>query len=78
MLSKLGGETSCGYAYRYGLRVMHFLDTLQRSSVKIGTIQRRLAWLLCKDDTLKSRTVSTFLCACTIHDVADACSAYSL
>jgi hypothetical protein len=30
------------------------------SSVKIGTIQRRLAWPLRKDDTLKSRSVYPF------------------
>ena len=30
------------------------------SSVKIGTIQRRLAWPLRKDDTLKSRGVYPF------------------
>jgi len=34
------------------------LDPLRRSSVKIGTIQRRLAWPLRKDDTQKSRMVS--------------------
>ncbi len=31
------------------------------SSVKIGTIQRRLAWPLRKDDTHKSRSVYNFL-----------------
>ena len=36
-------------------------DSLRRSSVKIGTIQRRLAWPLRKDDTHKSRSVSIFL-----------------
>ena len=35
-------------------------DPLRRSSVKIGTIQRRLAWPLRKDDTHKSRSVSHF------------------
>ena len=34
------------------------VDPLRRSSVKIGTIQRRLAWPLRKDDTQKSRMVS--------------------
>ena len=38
----------------------HHLDPLRRSSVKIGTIQRRLAWPLRKDDTQKSRMVSNF------------------
>ena len=33
------------------------LDSLRGSSVKIGTIQRRLAWPLRKDDTHKSRSV---------------------
>jgi len=33
------------------------LDSLRGSSVKIGTIKRRLAWPLCKDDTHKSRSV---------------------
>ena len=33
------------------------LDSLRGSSVKIGTIQRRLAWPLRKDDTHKSRIV---------------------
>ena len=37
------------------------LDSLRGSSVKIGTIQRRLAWPLRKDDTHKSRSVHNFL-----------------
>ena len=37
------------------------LDSLRGSSVKIGTIQRRLAWPLRKDDTHKSRSVTIFL-----------------
>ena len=36
------------------------LDSLRRSSVKIGTIQRGLAWPLRTDDTHKSRSVSIF------------------
>ena len=36
------------------------MDPLRRSSVKIGTIQRRLAWPLRKDDTHKSRSVHNF------------------
>ena len=32
-------------------------DSLRGSSVKIGTIRRRLAWPLRKDDTHKSRSV---------------------
>ena len=35
-------------------------DSLRGSSVKIGTIQRRLAWPLRKDDTHKSRSVDNF------------------
>ena len=35
-------------------------DSLRGSSVKIGTIQRRLAWPLRKDDTHKSRTYHFF------------------
>ena len=37
------------------------MDSLQGSSDKIGTIQRRLAWPLRKDDTHKSRSVTFFL-----------------
>ena len=37
------------------------MDSLRGSSVKIGTIQRRLAWPLRKDDTHKSRSVKTYL-----------------
>ena len=36
----------------------NFSDSLRGSSVKIGTIQRRLAWPLRKDDTRKSRSVT--------------------
>ena len=35
------------------------LDSLRGSSVKIGTIQRRLAWPLRKDDTHKSRSANS-------------------
>ena len=37
------------------------VDSLRGSSVKIGTIQRRLAWPLRKDDTHISRSVEFFL-----------------
>ena len=37
------------------------MDSLRGSSVKIGTIQRRLAWPLRKDDTHKSRSVNISL-----------------
>ena len=43
------------------LQEHQYLDPLRRSSVKIGTIQRRLAWPLRKDDTHKSRSVNNFL-----------------
>ena len=36
-------------------------DSLRGSSDKIGTIQRRLAWPLRKDDTHKSRSVNIIL-----------------
>ena len=36
-------------------------DSLRGSSVKIGTIQGRLAWPLRKDDTHKSRSVNNFV-----------------
>ena len=36
------------------------MDSLRGTSVKIGTIQRRLAWPLRKDDTHKSRSVPNF------------------
>ena len=36
------------------------MDLFRESSVKIGTIQRRLAWPLRKDDTHKSRSVTNF------------------
>jgi len=41
-------------------RRINLLDSLRGSSVKIGTIQRRLAWPLRKDDTHKSRSVNNF------------------
>ena len=48
------------------------LDSLRGLSVKIGKIQRRLAWPLRKDDTHKSRSVPSFLCKgrlvfCFVH-----------
>ena len=36
------------------------MDSLRGSSVKIGTIQRILAWPLRKDDTHKSRSVNNW------------------
>jgi hypothetical protein len=40
------------------------MEPLRRSSDKIGTIQRRLAWPLRKDDTHKSRKYETFCLWC--------------
>jgi len=37
------------------------LDSLRGSSVNIGTIQRRLAWPLRKDDTNTSRRVNEYI-----------------
>ena len=42
----------------------YFSDSLRGSSVKIGTIQRRLAWPLRKDDTHKSRSVNIVFLFC--------------
>ena len=42
-------------------------DSLRRSSDKIGTIQRRLAWPLRKDDTHKSRRVTKFFAPRPMH-----------
>ena len=38
------------------------LDSLRGSSIKLGTMQRRLAWPLRKDDTHTSRSVSNCRC----------------
>ena len=40
-----------------GSHFMRSVDSSRGSSVKIGTIQRRLAWPLRKDDKHKSRSV---------------------
>ena len=39
----------------------NIMDSLRRSSVKIGTIQRRLAWPLRKDDTVTLTHTHTLL-----------------
>ena len=46
------------------------LDSFRGSSVKIGTIQRRLAWPLRKDDTHKSRSDSSFFGLLPMHCMA--------
>ena len=53
-------------AHNLAERALILLDPLRGSSVKIGTIQRRLAWPLRKDDTHKSRSVHNFFFAGTI------------
>ena len=45
-------------------------ELLRETSVKIGTIQRRLAWPLRKDDTHKSRSVSIFFAAAHLITVS--------
>ena len=52
------GQLSLSTGSRLARNVL--LDSLRGSSVKIGTIQRRLAWPLRKDDTHKSRSVTNF------------------
>ena len=43
------------------------MDSLRGSSIKIGTIQRRLAWPLRKDDAHKSRSVNNMCIYIYIH-----------
>ena len=50
--NKHGQQSSKGQA---------LVDSLRGSSVTLGTIQRRLAWPLRKDDTHKSRSVNNFV-----------------
>ena len=42
-------------------QIIRITDSLRGSSVKIGTIQGRLAWPLRKDDTHKSISVNIFV-----------------
>ena len=46
------------------------LDSFWGSSIKIETIQRRLAWPLRKDDTHKSRSGHDFLMCCAAEEAA--------
>ena len=48
-----------------------YVDSLRGSSVKLGTILRRLEWPLRKDDTHKSRSVNNFAAhgSMYVHDV---------
>ena len=55
ILMTLNLEDMSTYAFTFT-----FMDSLRGSSDKIGTIQRRLAWPLRKDDTHKSRSVPSF------------------
>ena len=52
----------CHIFARISSKLCQTLDSLRESSVKIGTIQRRLAWPLRKDDTHKSRSVNKLSC----------------
>ena len=61
LLWKLDTSSSCSIAcVPTGPASLCVTDSLRGSSVKIGTIQRRLAWPLRKDDTHKSRRVTKF------------------
>merc|ERR1711994_548525 len=51
------------------------LDSFRGSSVKIGTIQRRLAWPLRKDDTHKSRSDTSFFCC--LHFAPGQCEPFT-
>ena len=48
----------------------YLLDSLGGSSVKLGTMQRRLAWPLRKDDTHKSRNVNNYRCVISVALIA--------
>ena len=64
----------CVYIYIYIIRnalqrcstVLLHLDFLRGSSANIGTVQRRLAWPLRKDDTHTSRSDNKVLCCVTV------------
>ena len=62
----------------FGVRTLLSSDSLRGSSVKIGTIQRRLAWPVRKDDTHKSRSVNNFLLSSVAPQRARAKSARQL
>ena len=51
------------------------IDSFRGSSVKIGTIQRRLAWPLRKDDTHKSRSDTSFFCC--LHFAPGQCGPFT-
>ena len=54
-------DSFCRFA-KNGFKILkHNKDSLRGSSFRIGTIQRRLAWPLRKDDTHKSRSVNKIL-----------------
>ena len=52
--------------------IVRLLDSLRGSSVNIGTIQRKSAWPLRKDDTHKPRSVS-MQCLMCLRKVFDVC-----
>jgi len=55
-------KCSCIYSQKFGLS-----DVTSVTSVKIGTIQRRLAWPSRRDDTHKSRNGSNFFFMHALH-----------
>ena len=62
LLWKLDTSSSCSIAcVPTGPASLCVTDSVRGSSVKIGTIQRRLAWPLRKDDMHKSRSVNISL-----------------
>ena len=70
LLWKLDTSSSCSIAcVPTGPASLCVTDSLRGSSVKIGTIQRRLAWPLRKDDTHKSRSVNNFFAPASLSPV---------
>ena len=53
------------------LYVQHGTDSLQGSSVKLGTMQMILAWTLRKDDTHTSRSVNSMCSIVALHAVGN-------
>ena len=65
------GQLSLSTGSRLARNVL--LDSLRGSSVKIGTIQRRLAWPLRKDDTHKLRSGNNFFAPYTPDSSTELC-----
>ena len=73
-----GVEAHCSIACLHSFpAAASLLDSLRGSSVKIETIQRRLAWPLRKDDTHKSRSVNNFFAQCPCRRQPPAVSSLS-